>query len=416
MIKRVKNPIKCVCVTIILLILVLSSDVLMFMVFRSNSTSRNGFSSYLNNITQNLDLSANMETVNIPEPRPFVGARDENGNLGYIFDPSPLRFAKYVNTSEIKKYTNRPEKAQQIPILPKFQDGLKKSRKFLSELPKEKVPKIMCIVYTYDKDHDVLEAIRNTWANDCDGFFAASNKTDESLGAVDLIHRGEEAYQNMWQKTRSILNYAHDYFLDKYDFFYLCGVDMFVLVDNLRAYLASDMYLRYNDGYRDEFSSRDDVFPQAKNSSKLRPRPLLIGMPFRINGVLPSGGSGYALNRAALELFVHLDKTTSNTDIRWNKTTSQEDFQVGNIFRDQGVIVTNTQDEAGGWRLFGSCIESMHKFNGLSPLRLRLTERVFKVKASRDMDAFSAQIVSLHLKGCDDSAIETIYRYQSFFV
>ena len=214
------------------------------------------------------------------------------------------------------------------------------------------------------------------------------------MGAVDIIHRGEEAYQNMWQKTRSILNYAHDYFLDKYDFFYLCGVDMFVLVDNLRAYLASDMYLRYNNGYRDEFSLRDDLFPLAKDSSKLRPRPLLIGMPYATTRVLPSGGSGYALNRAALELFVHVDKTKSNTDKRWNQTTSQEDLFVGMTFRDEGVVVMNTQDEAGGWRLFGACI--------VSPLRLRQLERNFFVKASRGMDAFSAQTVSFHLKGCDD--------------
>ena len=85
-------------------------------------------------------------------------------------------------------------------------------------------------------------------------------------------------------------------------------------------------------------------------------------------------------------------------------------------FRDKGVEVTSTQVEAGGWRLFGICIETMHKFNGLSPLRLRLTEKVFKVKASRGMDAFSALTVSFHLKGCDDGVIETIYRYQSFFV
>ena len=43
--------------------------------------------------------------------------------------------------------------------------------------------------------------------------------------------------------------------------------------------------------------------------------------------------------------------------------------RLGMTFRDKGVEVTNSKDEAGGWRLFGSCIP-MHKFNGLSPLRL----------------------------------------------
>jgi len=353
-------------------------------------------------------------------PRPYVGARDVNGNLDYTFDPSPSRFAKYVDTSSIKAF-NDTETAR-VPILPKFQKGLRESQKLLEGLPEEKIPKILCIVYTYEKDHDVLEAVRNTWANKCDGFFAASNKTVESLGAVDLIHDGEESYKNMWAKTKSILLFAHDNYLGEYDFFYICGVDMFVLVDNLRAYLASDDYLRYNDGYRDEFSSRDDLFSMAKRSSELRPRPLLVGMPFPVNfrrggdrDLFASGGNGYVLNQAALSIFNKLDMRGSSAFKFWNVRTSQEDVILGGALERLGVITVNTQDREGGWRFFGKCIEYLHKFDGRAPERPGVLYKTFNVKTPTGMDAYSAQTVSFHLKDCNGGVIESIYRYQSYF-
>ena len=60
-------------------------------------------------------------------------------------------------------------------------------------------PRLLCVVYTYDKHHEtMLQAIVNTWAWTCDGFFAASTITNETLGSVDLPHVGDEAYKNMW--------------------------------------------------------------------------------------------------------------------------------------------------------------------------------------------------------------------------
>jgi len=379
---------------------------------------------------QKTEASSQLKTLNTwtpPQPkshsvvpRPYVGARDVHGNLGYTFDPSPSRFAKYVDTSSIKAF-NETETGR-VPILPKLQIGLRESQKLLGSLPGEKVPKILCIVYTYEKDHDVLEAVRNTWANKCDGFFAASNKTVESLGAVDLIHDGEESYKNMWRKTKSVLLYAHDNYLGEYDFFYICGVDMFVLVDNLRAYLASEDYLRYNDGYRDEFSSRDDLFPMAKRSSELRPRPLLVGMPFPMSfgrggdrDLFASGGNGYALNQAALSLFNSIDIRASSALKFWNISTSQEDVIMGGALERFGIITVNTQDKEGGWRFFGKCIESLHKFNGKSPERPGVLYKRFHVKTLTGMDAYSAQTVSFHLKDCNGGVIESIYRYQSYF-
>ena len=50
---------------------------------------------------------------------------------------------------------------------------------------------------------------------------------------------GEESYDNMWQKSRSIWKHIAAHYLDQFDFFLLGGDDMFYIVENLRAYLNS---------------------------------------------------------------------------------------------------------------------------------------------------------------------------------
>jgi len=95
-------------------------------------------------------------------------------------------------------------------------------------------------VYTSQVSHSSkLNAIVNTWARECDGFFAASNFTEPCLGATNLMHNGAETYGNMWQKVRSIWAYVHAHFIDDYDFFHICGDDTYVVVENLRRYLWS---------------------------------------------------------------------------------------------------------------------------------------------------------------------------------
>ncbi len=74
----------------------------------------------------------------------------------------------------------------------------------------------------------------------CDGFMVASNKTDESINAVDIPHQGIEEYDNIWQKVRSIWAYVYDNFYDDYDWFHIGGDDVFLIVENLRLYLESE--------------------------------------------------------------------------------------------------------------------------------------------------------------------------------
>lgn len=47
----------------------------------------------------------------------------------------------------------------------------------------------------------------------------ASNKTDQSLGTVDIAHEGPEEYNNIWQKVRSMWSYVYDNYYEKYDWY-----------------------------------------------------------------------------------------------------------------------------------------------------------------------------------------------------
>jgi len=63
--------------------------------------------------------------------------------------------------------------------------------------------------------------------------------TNETIGSVNLPHFGEEAYDNMWQKTLCIWAYVHDNYLDDYDYFWPGDDDFYLIVENLVNYLAS---------------------------------------------------------------------------------------------------------------------------------------------------------------------------------
>jgi hypothetical protein len=101
--------------------------------------------------------------------------------------------------------------------------------------------KIFCGIYTMAKNHGTnVAATRNTWAKKCDGFIAFSTERDPTIPSVSIQHEGEESYDNMWQKSRSIWKFIAKYLMNEYDFFLLGGDDMFYIIENLRFYLNSD--------------------------------------------------------------------------------------------------------------------------------------------------------------------------------
>jgi hypothetical protein len=151
-------------------------------------------------------------TCDVHWQRP-LGALDAHGRPGYVHDPTALRrlHAPALNRSLSHCETEGP--------------WFEATRRALSKVvvapphpaTRDRPPRVLCMVYTHSNRHAQMRAIAETWGPHCDGFMAASNHTDPTLGTVHLLHEGPELYQNMWLKVRAMWEYAYQHYRDDYD-------------------------------------------------------------------------------------------------------------------------------------------------------------------------------------------------------
>jgi len=216
-----------------------------------------------------------------------------------------------------------------------------------------------------------------------------------------------------WQKTRSILSYAYDNYRDEYNFFYIGGDDIYVAVDNLRAFVDGDEVIRLESGFVDQISNAKA--PHIWDPRK-RPRPLVLGTPMMWKGcTFPSGGPGYTLNLAALDIFVEQGIPSFLPDSH----DSREDVFLGSWFCSAGVYVTHSTDENNGQRYWSSA-EFSSKYNGNSPVQPKRLKQLFNISIPLGGNSASSQQIGFHLK--DDKKMlemqghtiaEQIYRYHA---
>eukprot|EP00622_Pseudochattonella_farcimen_P003851 FR739114.1.p1 GENE.FR739114.1~~FR739114.1.p1 ORF type:complete len:317 (+),score=59.08 FR739114.1:1-951(+) len=211
------------------------------------------------------------------------------------------------------------------------------------------------MVYTIGKNHGkAATVVRDTWASRCDGFVFMSDTEDLSLPAARVSHEGKEEYNNIWQKVRSIWKYVHLHYGDKFDWFMVGGDDLIVIPPNLRAYLLSE---------------------EIQRESGHGSTPMFLGRRFQIpNGQLfNSGGAGYALNKAALDLLV---ADLDNQKCRPHQHVFAEDVNVAHCLSVNGVIPYDTRDDDGG--------ERFHPFTPASHLSWRPPKRKKPDGSSQD--------------------------------
>lgn len=172
--------------------------------------------------------------------------------------------------------------------------------------------KVFCAVYSYKGHISYTEAIRETWGKRCDGLLFASDHTDLTTGHMHLPSNSSHGfgYKGMTQRTRTILAYLYDYFLDDYDYFHIGGDDMFLIVENLKEFLVSDKVQEW------------DQVPDQYMIAGFR-MLLTFG---RAKLSFFGGGSGYTVSRKALKAFVEgplqfcdTDSENPNEDIWFSK-------------------------------------------------------------------------------------------------
>jgi len=283
------------------------------------------------------------------ENHPHMLALDENGKPGYVHDVKALKRnpPKFdFQESDVKCDHNDATMQLLTQKVHVDLDANQHAEKLAQEGVKPPRAQIFCQVYTTQKNHDRVQTIRETWGQRCDGFLAGSTVTDKSVDSVNIPHKGQEVYGNMWQKVRSMWSYVYDNYYEDYDWFHIGGDDMYVLVENLRLYLESEEIRLASNGGRKPLANDKSSSSSSLLLLKKQQHPLIIGSLFRRHGdadkIFVTGGGGYTLNKAALKALVMSFPTCAPHEV-----TSAEDFMVSECLNQQGIRVFDAKDESG---------------------------------------------------------------------
>ena len=237
-------------------------------------------------------------------------------------------------------------------------------------------PKLLCAIYTHEKNHPKIEEIIKVWGWRCDGFFAASTVTNETIGLVNLTHLGPESYNNMWQKTRSMFAYMYDNYYDDFDFFWIGGDDVYMIVENMRNYLWKLL-----DSIGKERQKTDFLY-----LGHIIPRP---------GGTYAGGGPGYVINKVALkrvitEVFPVCENVT--------EVSAEDRYFGGCLHKTLGISVNDTVDEEGRQIFTGMDPNYMATFDGRSGYFKRVYDfwgQKYGHKSRKDL--VSNQAATIHL-------------------
>ena len=235
--------------------------------------------------------------------------------------------------------------------------------------------KLMCTIYTYDKQHEkVMPALRETWAKRCDGFMASSTLTDESLSTVNIPHKGPEEYNNIWQKVKSTWQYLHDNYIDEFEWFFIGGDDVYMLVENMKMYLGSE-----------------EIRALTEDGTK----PVYLGRRFFRDGLeerqFNAGGPGYLLNRAGLKTLVGtFDHCGVDLKGFW------EDVQVAKCLKGEGILPYDTRDKEGRERFLPFL--AGHHYTYMAPKKNPLSDWYVKysIGLKEGFDCCSQSSITFH--------------------
>lgn len=377
-------------------------------------------------IINNTRVQANT-TISDPavlRDHPHMGAKDEYGNWGYVHDPTILVHTPWpflVRSNERTELCARVgegieweggrgdggETSAAVALAKQFfqhhiqvgtpstvVNGTKNDdTNNTSPSNNSSGIKVFCAIYTYPGNNDLTDAIRETWGGRCDGFMAASTETNHSAGTVHLPHYGsnEGRYEGIWQKVRSMVAYLYDNFLLEYDFFYICGDDTYLIMENLKSLLTSPQFVTYagGTGYPNPIYLGDWIHPSWLPQ-------------YHDSFYYMGGGSGYVLNRSTLRALVEqVWPICHNTTDK-----SMEDLFMGACLEEVlNVTGYDARDDDGRDRFIGIdpiVRASIGTESGIRPpqylkKQFRWRARRYGWKTIYGIDAISPSAVAFHL-------------------
>ena len=221
---------------------------------------------------------------------------------------------------------------------------------------KSNYPKILCFIMVGKSRHSTrVKAVRETWGKRCDKLIIASNKKDKDLGAIK-IHGVRSDYASLWQKLNKTVHFIWKQYRDDYEWFFKVDDDSYVIVENLKEFLASSHIQQANAnneslllGRRinppiEAFGGwRGDVlgFNETGLNKDFGDRFL---KKFGNNATLVfnQGGAGYVMNRKFMSLLV---QALDSTDVLRGKVPEDLAVTITMMYRD--VFPRPTRDEQG---------------------------------------------------------------------
>ena len=89
--------------------------------------------------------------------------------------------------------------------------------------------------------NDVLEIqtkfIKMTWGPKCDVILYISDTFNETFPTIAVTNY--TGYKSLWAKTRSTIQLLYDQYIDKAEWFLKADDDTYVIMNNLRKFLAN---------------------------------------------------------------------------------------------------------------------------------------------------------------------------------
>eukprot|EP00586_Coscinodiscus_wailesii_P005385 CAMPEP_0172487884 /NCGR_PEP_ID=MMETSP1066-20121228/17169_1 /TAXON_ID=671091 /ORGANISM="Coscinodiscus wailesii, Strain CCMP2513" /LENGTH=858 /DNA_ID=CAMNT_0013254773 /DNA_START=142 /DNA_END=2718 /DNA_ORIENTATION=+ len=151
---------------------------------------------------------------------------------------------------------------------------------------------VLCAVNVKNVSTSPVRAIAETWGQKCDGFVAAGDVDDASIGMVNMTVRrrrrdGGEVVED-WERFYRLLVYLWDNYGEEFDYFHVTGDRTFVIVENLRLLLREGIV-------------REDAGVEFQLA-------MYFGIPFRANlntenGGAPSTEGQFTISRATLAIY-----------------------------------------------------------------------------------------------------------------
>ena len=157
--------------------------------------------------------------------------------------------------------------------------------------------------------------VKSTWGKRCDILLFMSSVRNDSFPTVGL--NVSEGREHLTAKTMLSLQYLHNHYYDKADWFLKADDDTYVIVENLRHFLSE------------------------QNASE----PIYFGHHFKsfIKPGFMSGGAGYCLSKEALRRFGQRAKKNISCRI----DGGHEDQEIGKCMMYLGVRAGNSTDSLG---------------------------------------------------------------------